>query len=1049
MIKNIKIGMFSLFIGVIMLWPHVSVHAAELDTNLLVNPGGESVSGTGMMTENGWTGDIQGYSHTSMWSTTPHSGSYFMGNITSAAPSDGTYSWYQDIDISSQSTAITNNTIVFHLSGYLCATGGNTASISLQELDASGNIITTPTYSNQLKSDTWIQSKLSGAVVSNASKLRVTITGSHSSIGLAAFDDLSLTISTNEDKPPVISQVEDQISLSGDAVGPLDFAVSDMDNDFDSLTIAAVSSNKDLIPDANITASLSNDSGSIRFSSASGQTGTSVITVSVSDGTKTTTMAFSVTVHPNVSLDSNLVTNGTGESTGGWTDPQSRFTYGTSFGLANLPSQTPTYYMYQEIDVSKYADMIDANFLTFTSSCDATGSGTMSLTGYNASGAQIWQSSNKTTPLPAQTRTVRITIGGPVGCSIDNISFKLNSTGLPKCTSIADQTVLNNSGTGNLDFTIGYTEDSVTLTASSSNQSVVKDSNITLGGINYRRTINVVPQSGVSGSTTITIRLNGNALKTFTLNSVISVTGITLSPDNQTITLGESVNLLPTFSPASPTNQNVTWSSSDSSIATVDGSGKVTATKAGTAIITATTEDGGYTASCTINVKVPISTLAISGIAVPMKDETPTNTITETDQYTGTISWSPNDSKFFPDTAYTATITLTPKDGYTLTSVSANSFSVTGASTVSNLANTGVITAVFPKTQSSPIIVTDVFYDVTFDSQGGSLVSAKTIKNGNTIEDLPESPTKEGYTFAGWYKESGCINVWNFSSDKVTSNVTIFAKWTAVTSTPVTPNPVTPSPVTPSPVTPTSIALNNTDISLAKGTSATLTATIVPDNATNKSISWSSSNNSVATVDTNGQILGKGYGTATIIATTNDGSGLKASCNVVVGYSINYNLKGGDNNPQNPSSYYNAKVSLKAPTRNGYTFSGWYSDSKYKTKISCIKSSSKKDYKLYAKWAKVNVSKGNVESLSNSKSKQLAVKLKKVDGAKGYEITYATDRKFSSNPNTVTVTKSNKTFNNLTKGTTYYVRVRAYKLDSAGEKVYGKYSSVKKIKISK
>jgi uncharacterized repeat protein (TIGR02543 family) len=718
-----------------------------------------------------------------------------------------------------------------------------------------------------------------------------------------------------------------------------------------------------------------------------------------------------------------------------------------------------TYYMYQDIDISKYTDMIDANFLTFTSSCDAGGAGTMSLTGYNASGTQIWQSGNKTAPLPAQTRTVRITIGGPVNCSIDNISFKLNSTGLPKCTSIGDQTVTNSSSTGNLDFTIGYSTSSVTLTASSSNQSVVKDSDITLGGSNYRRTISVVPQSGISGSTTITISLNGNALKTFTLNSVISVTGITLSPDSKTLTLGGFVNLLPTFSPANPTNKNVTWSSSDSSIATVDSSGKVTAAQAGTAVITATTADGGFTASSTINVKVPINIFALSGIAVPVKDQTPTNAITETDQYTGTISWSPSGSKFLPDTTYTATITLTPKDGYTLTNVTANSFSVTGASTVSNLADTGVITAVFPKTQSLPVVVTDVFYGVTFDSQGGSFVSSKTVKSGNAITDIPTSPNKDGYTFAGWYKEAECVNTWNFSSDKVTSNVTLFAKWTAVTSTPGTPDPGAPTPGTPDPGTPTSgtptsvtstaVTLNSTDISLAKGTSSTLTATIAPDNASNKSISWSSSNTSVATVDANGQISGKGYGTATIIATSNDGSGLKASCNVVVGYNINYNLKGGNNNPQNPSSYYNAKVSLKDPTRNGYTFSGWYSDSKYKTKMSSIKKSAKKDYKLYAKWAKVSVSKGNIESLSNSKSKQLTVKLKKVDGAKGYEITYATDSKFSSNANTVTVNKSNKTIKNLTKGTTYYVRVRAYKLDSAGEMVYGKYSSVKKIKLNK
>jgi uncharacterized repeat protein (TIGR02543 family) len=1101
--KNIKIGLLSLFIGVITLWPSVSVHAAELDTNLLVNPGGESVAEGGMMTENGWNGDIQGYSYSGDFSTilgiypslstvltvTPHSGNYFMGNATTSSPGSGSYNWYQDIDISSQSAAIANNTLVFHLSGYLCATGENMVGVSLQELDDSGNIITTPIYSSESTSSTWTQLKLSGAIVSNASKLRVTITGSHSDYGISGFDDLSLMISTNEDKPPVVSQVTNQTALTGDTVGPLDFEVSDLDNDFDSLTISAISSNTNLIPNSNITASLSNGNGSILFSSVSGQTGSSIITVSVSDGTKTTSMPFSVTVHPNVTLDTNLVTNGTGEAIGGWTDSESRFTYGTSFGLVNLPTGASAYYMYQDIDVSKYADMIDANFLTFTSSCDATGSGTMTLTGYNAASAQIWQSTNKTTPLPAQTRTVRITVGGPVGCSIDNISFKLNSTGLPKCTSIANQIVTNGSSTGNLDFTIGYATNSASLTASSSNQSVVKDSDITLGGSNYHRTICVVPQNGVSGTTTITISLNGSTLKTFDLNSIITVTGITITPSNQTVPLGGTINLTPIFSPAHPTNQNVTWSSSDPSIATVDNNGTVTAKAAGTAVITAVTADGSFTASCTISVTLPINLFAISGVSIPVNDQTPSNTITETDQYTGTISWSPNDSTFLPDTTYTATITLTPKDGYTLTNVAANSFTVTGASTVSNTADSGVITVVFPKTQSIPIVVTDVFYDVTYDSQGGSDVSSQTIKNGDAIITIPVAPTKDGYTFAGWYKEADCMNAWVFSSDKVTSNVTLFAKWTAVTSTPVTPDPGTPTPTTPdpgtpspttpdpgtpspttpdpgtpnpttpdpvapsptapSPVTSTAIALSNTDISLSKGAATTLAATISPDNATNKSISWSSSNTSVATVDSAGQILGKGYGTATIIATTNDSSNLKSSCNVVVGYRLNYNLKGGENDPQNPSSYYNAKVNLKSPMRSGYSFSGWYTDKKYKNKITTIKNTTKKDYTLYAKWTKVSVTKGNIQSLKNSKANQLTVKLNKVDGSKGYEITYATDKGFTSTPNTVTITGTSTTLKDLTKGNTYYVKIRAYKIDSSGEKVFGKYSSVKKIKLKK
>ena len=69
-----------------------------------------------------------------------------------------------------------------------------------------------------------------------------------------------------------------------------------------------------------------------------------------------------------------------------------------------------------------------------------------------------------------------------------------------------------------------------------------------------------------------------------------------------------------------------------------------------------------------------------------------------------------------------------------------------------------------------------VSYNVTFDSQGGSAVSGISSDYDNTISAVTP-PTREGYTFDGWYKEVDCINVWNFTIDKVTSNKTLYAKW--------------------------------------------------------------------------------------------------------------------------------------------------------------------------------------------------------------------------------------------------------------------------------
>lgn len=70
-----------------------------------------------------------------------------------------------------------------------------------------------------------------------------------------------------------------------------------------------------------------------------------------------------------------------------------------------------------------------------------------------------------------------------------------------------------------------------------------------------------------------------------------------------------------------------------------------------------------------------------------------------------------------------------------------------------------------------------VNYTVTFDSQGGSSVSETGADYQETITK-PEDPTKTGYTFDGWFKESACTNVWNFDTDVVEETMTLYAKWT-------------------------------------------------------------------------------------------------------------------------------------------------------------------------------------------------------------------------------------------------------------------------------
>lgn len=99
--------------------------------------------------------------------------------------------------------------------------------------------------------------------------------------------------------------------------------------------------------------------------------------------------------------------------------------------------------------------------------------------------------------------------------------------------------------------------------------------------------------------------------------------------------------------------------------------------------------------------RVTVTEPAIVGVTAPVVGETPVTAITEGKQFTGTVTWSPEVATFAASTVYTATITLTPKVGYKLDGVAANFFTVAGATSVSNGANSGVVTAVFPATKEA------------------------------------------------------------------------------------------------------------------------------------------------------------------------------------------------------------------------------------------------------------------------------------------------------------------------------------------------------------
>jgi len=82
-------------------------------------------------------------------------------------------------------------------------------------------------------------------------------------------------------------------------------------------------------------------------------------------------------------------------------------------------------------------------------------------------------------------------------------------------------------------------------------------------------------------------------------------------------------------------------------------------------------------------------------------------------------------------------------------------------------------------TEASKLTV-GITYTVNFDSKGGSNVDDITnIATDSTITK-PADPTKDDYAFKGWYTDSSCTTAWDFNNDKVTDNITLYAKWDKV-----------------------------------------------------------------------------------------------------------------------------------------------------------------------------------------------------------------------------------------------------------------------------
>ena len=167
---------------------------------------------------------------------------------------------------------------------------------------------------------------------------------------------------------------------------------------------------------------------------------------------------------------------------------------------------------------------------------------------------------------------------------------------------------------------------------------------------------------------------------------------------------------------------------------------------------------------------------------------------------------------------------------------------------------------------------------------------------------------------------------------------------------------------------------------------------------------------------------------------------------VANGYRVTYYPNGGQDSVMTKTVKKKAKIgSLTKAKRKGYLFAGWYTASKKGKKVSASTKVTG-NIKLYAHWTKVKVAKVSLKKPVSKKGGKVTVSWKKVSGAKGYQILYADTAKMKG-ANSVIVKKTSTTLKNLQKGKKCYIKVRAYKTDSAGKKVFGAYSSTKKILI--
>ena len=248
-----------------------------------------------------------------------------------------------------------------------------------------------------------------------------------------------------------------------------------------------------------------------------------------------------------------------------------------------------------------------------------------------------------------------------------------------------------------LELTKEGIDKSETVTIASSDPTIVQI-------VDVASSIKIKGIRGGTATITATVAANGShgeLIDKCEVTVIVPVTGVTLSQTELPLVKGASAELTATVSPADATNKNVTWSSNNKTVATVEN-GTVTAVSGGNATITVTTEDGNHTASCEVFVTVPITGVTLLQTELSLVKGASaelTAIVSPADATNKNVTWSSNNSSVA--TVENGTVTAV-SGGHATITVTTEDGNYTASCSVTVEAATAVADAVFASVHVSP-----------------------------------------------------------------------------------------------------------------------------------------------------------------------------------------------------------------------------------------------------------------------------------------------------------------------------------------------------------